>query len=206
MKVVEGIDIANKEKILEMALKLFIRNGYLGTSLNEIASAVGLTKGGVYHYFDSKDDLYYQSIKKFFNFDKPGWLKKNHSSVKSLIQEGFKSINSRKEWIKKLTNIDSDDAILHFYMFLYDATRRHPDLQEYIDKHDQSKRKILTEALKKAQKNREIRDDIDPEVVAFELDALLQQLEYLSFVNPKIKKDKDMFKRLFHNYWLRLKI
>ncbi len=200
----EGIVIDSKEKILEVALKLFIRKGYHGTSLNEIASQAGLTKGGVYHYFDSKDDLYYQSLKKFFDFDRPGWLKKNDLEVKNLIYKGFKSITDRKEWIKTLTDIDSDDAILRFYMFLYDATRRHPDLQEYIDQHDQYKREILTQAFKRAQKNEEIRADIDPEVIAFEFDALLQQLEYLSFVNPGIKEDGKMFEKLFKNYWLRL--
>ena len=201
----EGIVIDSKEKILEVALKLFIRKGYRGTSLNEIASQAGLTKGGVYHYFDCKDDLYYQALREFFNFDMPGWLKDNDLEIKDLIYEGFKSITDRKEWIKNLTDIDSDDAILHFYMFLYDATRRHPDLQEYIDQHDQYKRKILAETLNQAQKNGEIRSDIDPEVIAFEFDALLQQLEYLSFVNPSIKEDGNMFEKLFENYWLRLK-
>ena len=33
-----------KEKILEEALKLFAQSGYMGTSMNEIASRLGVTK------------------------------------------------------------------------------------------------------------------------------------------------------------------
>ena len=199
------ITIDSKDKILDVALQLFIRSGYRGTSLNEIAEEAGLTKGGVYHYFSSKDDLYYQAVKRFFDFNQPGWLEDTNVGIEELVWQGFQSIEDRKQWIKDLVGLDSNDAILHFYMFLYDATRRYPELQEYIDQHDNSKRDILTEAFIEAQQEDKIRKDIDPEVIAFELDALLQQLEYLSFVNPAILEDSNMYQRLFDNYWTRLK-
>ena len=199
------ITIDSKDKILDVALQLFIRSGYRGTSLNEIAEEAGLTKGGVYHYFSSKDDLYYQAVKRFFDFNQPGWLEDTNVGIEELVWQGFQSIEDRKQWIKDLVGLDSNDAILHFYMFLYDATRRYPELQEYIDQNDNSKRDILTEAFIEAQQEDKIRKDIDPEVIAFELDALLQQLEYLSFVNPAILEDSNMYQRLFDNYWTRLK-
>ena len=198
------IIIDSKAKILDVALQLFIRNGYRGASLNDIAAEADLTKGGVYHYFASKDDLYYQAVKRFFNFNQPGWIEDSQLEIKELIWQGFQSIEERKQWIKDLVGIDSDDAILHFYMFLYDATRRYPKLQEIIDQHDEYKRKKLTTAFAEAQNKGQIREDVDPEVIAFELDALLQQLEYLSFVNPAINQDSIMYQKLFENYWRRL--
>ena len=33
-----------KERILETALELFAQNGYLGTSMNDIAARLGITK------------------------------------------------------------------------------------------------------------------------------------------------------------------
>ena len=59
--------------------------------------------------------------------------------------------------------------------------------------------------MQKAQAAGEIRADISTQALAFELDALLQQLQYLSFVNPQIKNNPEMFRTLFENYWLRLK-
>lgn len=45
------------KKIMDSALRLFVRQGYAHTTIDEIADASGLTKGAVYHYYDSKEDL-----------------------------------------------------------------------------------------------------------------------------------------------------
>ena len=46
-----------KEKILEEALKLFAQNGYMGTSMNEIASRLGVTKAALYKHYSSKQEI-----------------------------------------------------------------------------------------------------------------------------------------------------
>jgi AcrR family transcriptional regulator len=43
-----------------VATKLFADRGYEGTSVQEIVEAAGVTKGAMYHYFGSKDDLLYE--------------------------------------------------------------------------------------------------------------------------------------------------
>ena len=49
--------VAKREEILLVALEVFARSGYRGTSLREIAKAAGLSLPGLMHYFDSKEDL-----------------------------------------------------------------------------------------------------------------------------------------------------
>ncbi|GAA4669029.1 MULTISPECIES: TetR/AcrR family transcriptional regulator [Amycolatopsis] len=44
-------------RLLAAATKLFAQRGYDRTSVQEIVAAAGVTKGAMYHYFDSKDDL-----------------------------------------------------------------------------------------------------------------------------------------------------
>ncbi len=46
-----------RREILEKAAKLICEKGFQGASLRDIASACGLTKAGLYHYCQSKDDL-----------------------------------------------------------------------------------------------------------------------------------------------------
>ena len=46
-----------KTEILRAASNLFILQGYHATSLSEVASAVGLLKGSLYHHINSKEDL-----------------------------------------------------------------------------------------------------------------------------------------------------
>jgi AcrR family transcriptional regulator len=49
-----------KERLLHVATRLFARHGFEGTSVQDIVSAAGVTKGAMYHYYDSKDDLLYE--------------------------------------------------------------------------------------------------------------------------------------------------
>lgn len=44
--------------LLQAARRLFAADGYRATSLEEIVSAAGLTKGALYHHFRGKDDLF----------------------------------------------------------------------------------------------------------------------------------------------------
>lgn len=53
-----------RERVLTAASKLFNRQGIEATSLDEIAAALGLTKGGIYHYLSDKPDLVRQCYKR----------------------------------------------------------------------------------------------------------------------------------------------
>ncbi|HZG20358.1 MAG TPA: TetR/AcrR family transcriptional regulator [Herbaspirillum sp.] len=46
-----------RETIIEQAAALFARNGFVGTSMNEVALACGLSKASLYHYFTDKHQL-----------------------------------------------------------------------------------------------------------------------------------------------------
>lgn len=53
MKVKSG----REDEILAAAARIFREKGYHGTSVRDIAEAVGLLKGSLYHYIRSKDEL-----------------------------------------------------------------------------------------------------------------------------------------------------
>ncbi len=46
-----------RQRILDVALDLFIEQGFDGTSLRQIAEQLGVTKAALYYYFESKDDI-----------------------------------------------------------------------------------------------------------------------------------------------------
>jgi AcrR family transcriptional regulator len=48
-----------RRKIIEKSLQLFSVKGYHNTSVSDILSATGLTKGGLYGHFASKEDIWY---------------------------------------------------------------------------------------------------------------------------------------------------
>ena len=45
------------DDVLRAALGLFAAQGYANTSVQQVVEAAGVTKGAMYHYFESKDDL-----------------------------------------------------------------------------------------------------------------------------------------------------
>ena len=47
-----------KHRIMESALKEFAEQGYGASSVNNICSCEGVSKGIIYHYFQTKDELY----------------------------------------------------------------------------------------------------------------------------------------------------
>lgn len=47
-------------EICRIAARVFYEKGYDGASMQEIATAVGLTKAGLYHHIGSKDHLLYE--------------------------------------------------------------------------------------------------------------------------------------------------
>lgn len=47
-----------RNQILLAAAELFVKHGYAGTSMRDIAKWVGLLPGSVYHYFPAKEDLF----------------------------------------------------------------------------------------------------------------------------------------------------
>jgi AcrR family transcriptional regulator len=56
-----------KEEILHAALELFAKQGVSHVTMQEIAVTAGISKGLIYSYFKSKDELLNELIKSFIN-------------------------------------------------------------------------------------------------------------------------------------------
>ena len=52
------------EKIFAEAVRIFREKGYHATSVQDIADAVGLQKGSLYHYISSKEELLYKIFER----------------------------------------------------------------------------------------------------------------------------------------------
>jgi AcrR family transcriptional regulator len=50
----------SRQEILRTAARLFQQRGYDATSMNDVAAALKLSKGGLYHHFQSKDEILYE--------------------------------------------------------------------------------------------------------------------------------------------------
>lgn len=58
------IDQPTSEKIIAVAIKMFLEFGFQKVSVDEIASEAGMTKATVYYYFGSKSELFKEALVK----------------------------------------------------------------------------------------------------------------------------------------------
>jgi AcrR family transcriptional regulator len=52
-----GASVNTRDRILDVALDLFIEQGFDGTSLRQIAEPLGITKAALYYHFASKEEI-----------------------------------------------------------------------------------------------------------------------------------------------------
>lgn len=93
-----------KEKILEEALKLFARSGYMGTSMNDIASQLGVTKAALYKHYSSKQEILDSIVERMNQMDlqRSKEYKMPEGEMEEVI-EGYKNIALEK--IKQYTKV-----------------------------------------------------------------------------------------------------
>lgn len=86
MKVTREQAEANRERILDSAAQLFRERGFDGIGLNDLMQAAGLTRGGFYGHFDSKDDLAAQATRRALQDNRDKWKKQADRSLAAWIK------------------------------------------------------------------------------------------------------------------------
>ncbi len=105
----EEIREATREKILEAALELFGTRGFNATSISEIGKAAGISKGLMYHYFASKDDLLREMIDNLVEMGE-GAMDKIHSEdpsqmMRNLFELFFNQMRENFQQWKLIMNL-----------------------------------------------------------------------------------------------------
>lgn len=115
MAVSEGVT-STRETILVEAERCFAGSGYEGTSLNEIAEAVGIARSSVLHHFPSKDAIYREVFERALATwmvrvdqvtDSPvqGWDK-----VDLVLTAGFRFFMENPEFVRIVRREALDDG------------------------------------------------------------------------------------------------
>lgn len=70
----------NRERIIEAAARLFREKGFDGIGVADLMKDVGLTHGGFYGHFGSKDDLEVEACKRALNRSLTLWTKRSEAA------------------------------------------------------------------------------------------------------------------------------
>jgi AcrR family transcriptional regulator len=99
-------------KLLHHAARIFCEKGYEGASMRDLSRAAGMSLAGLYHYFDSKEDLLYLIQKHTFRTiidrlrERLNDARGAEQRVRVFIENHLEYFLANKEAMKVLTHED----------------------------------------------------------------------------------------------------
>lgn len=113
-KVVPEYKEEAKKRIIQNALKLFSERGYYKTRMIDIASSMGVSKGAIYQYFDSKQELLTAVLETH--------VKTRGQEVQTFLESGGLQAISTGEFFDKMLTLRLGTPPLSFDL-LQEATK-----------------------------------------------------------------------------------
>jgi AcrR family transcriptional regulator len=124
----QGEQLSTRDQILVEAITCFAEGGYDGTSLNDIAAAVGIRRQSLLHHFPSKDQLYREVFERMLG----DWITRladvietdarGFDKVELVLQAGFDFFADNPEFVR-LVRREAIDGGAHLGIDLAAALR-----------------------------------------------------------------------------------
>lgn len=109
-----------RQRIIDAARTMFMRDGYQATSTRRIAQEVGITQPNLYHHFANKEALYV-SVLEFVG----------EETKNNLIQIKERDSSNLKKSLIEMTNYLKDEYPINFYMMMHDFREELSDKSSY---------------------------------------------------------------------------
>jgi AcrR family transcriptional regulator len=155
----------NREDILRKALAYFLRKGYDGTSLADVARSVGIRKATLFFYFKNKEDLYSSVIDRFImhtqNPEKKFGTYANES-FKDFIDFYISKVDLTMQRLREIS-YENNLTALDYMRFLLESGSWKQEYALKIFSFNEKETKFWEEKIREAQQKDEIRPDINPE-------------------------------------------
>lgn len=146
-----------KEHILKVSFHLFMQKGYKGVTLKDIVESTGMSKGAFYHYFSSKEELFKEVIRLYFEagvdtfFD--GMPRDN---LRTFINLYLQKLIDLLDNMRINFGFSNSQQGLAYYGMLFDIMRLFPEYDMKTSEHYNTQISIWEETIKNARKDGEI--------------------------------------------------
>ena len=173
--------------IIETVAPVFNKKGYSGTSMSDITSATGLTKGAIYGNFENKNELAVQSF--VYN-------------IKLVMSEIEQKINSKDTSIGKLYAIS--EFYGNYYRFTLDfggcpilnvgidSNHQNPQLLEKVNKAIRNIQNSIALIISDGIHKEEIKPNVDPQMYARQIFMMVEGAEFMAMTTKQAKYMTDM--------------
>lgn len=159
--------VAKREEILTRALEVIAREGYRGASVKELADAVELSQAGLLHYFDSKEELFTEILRKRDEVDAAAYGV-GGTDAGGILTSYLRVIGH---------NADVPGLVQLFARLSVDAADpAHPAHRFFLER-GRALRGALADAVARGQSAGEITDRVDAETIARLLQAVADGMQ-----------------------------
>jgi AcrR family transcriptional regulator len=168
---------ARRKQLIEVATRMLARNGSRGTTLSDIAAAVGVSQAAVVYHFGTKEELLHAVLDHRDEFEDTQLWRQGPDpglAIFTIISGIVGTWHDHPEIVGLLAvllaeNV-ADDGLLR--------PRLRSNYQLTVDR--------ITDTLHKAQNRGEMRPDADPRLTAIGILAFLSGLELAWLISPEI--------------------
>ncbi len=196
----------SKEHILRTAFKLFLYKNYKEVTLRDIVRETGLSKGGFYHYFSSKEQLFLEVINTYyFEKMKIDYSKLSHNSLWDFYHDYVKQVKRTMTAFQKELFQPNTPVNINYITILFDAMKLFPDFQKKIKKVMKEELNEWINIVKSARRKKEFSSPMTDEQIArmfiYSNDGIALRL----LLEGNLKNiDKEMLK-LWDNFYKEVK-
>lgn len=162
-----------KAEVIAKATEAFAERGYTGTSMREIALAVGMTQQGLSHHFASKEALLEAVLKHRDEASLQHYGTLQLGAVETLRAVALDVVE--RSGLIQLTTMLAAEAI----------TPSHP-AHEFFKEHFAAARGVFTRLITRGQADGEIRDDIPADQLATLVVAVFEGLQVQWLIGPDV--------------------
>ncbi len=146
-----------REQILAAARRCFAEHGYEGATVARLEKATGLSRGGIFNYFDSKEDLFIELAVEDARRMSDVWV---NQGLPAVVDEVF----------------GLDPAWLSVYLELVRRVRTDEDFRRRIEERQQAVVPMNRAKIEEAQRAGEFRDDLEAKEIGQFVNLVLNGL------------------------------
>jgi AcrR family transcriptional regulator len=157
----------SKQIIIEQAYALFLQKGYKAVTMQDILQATELSKGAIYHYFKSKEEIFESAVRFFFT----GGISRDfesfpNNSLKEFIDHELKYIVDKREYLIAYSKEQSQSLSSNYFSVIFEAAQILPSFKADLDSFRLRELKSLEIVIKNAIVSGEIHSEMKPNQLA----------------------------------------
>jgi AcrR family transcriptional regulator len=183
-----------RRRILEVAAQAFADRGYAGTSLNDVLKASGVTKGGFYFHFPSKEALALATLRH----KQEQWT----GVVMAAVMRRPRAVDQLDAMVEALCDLhEQDRACRAINRLCTELGDQHPELRPQLGTQLTTWMDMVAAVIRRGQDEGDIRPDVEPTIAA---EIAVESFIGLETVSEALTARADLRRRArdFRDLWL----